>query len=209
MNLRFLLPKQAVFCELIGELASIQREMAVNFNELANSFTDFEAHAQKAQELEHKGDDKTHEIVHKLNQTFIIPFDREDIYKVAQELDDVVDLMENVINNIFVYGIKTKEPALVDFSDLIKEASQILVEMAGCLSNLKYTPHLRELKQKMHDLETRGDNIFRKTISEFFANSQDPMRVIKWKDILEDLERVMDKYQEVGDTIEGIVVKFN
>jgi uncharacterized protein len=209
MNLRFLLPKQAIFCEHIRELANIQREMAVNFSELANSFTDFESHAKKAQELEHKADDKTHDIVHELNQTFIIPFDREDIYKVSQELDDVVDLMENVINNIFVYGIKTKEEALVEFSGLIDEASQILVDMSICLNELKYTPHLRQLKKRMHDLETKGDKVFRKTISEFFANSQDPMRVIKWKDILEDLERIMDKYQEVGDTIEGIIVKFN
>lgn len=209
MNLRFFLPKQSIFCDYISGLASIQREMAINFHELSNSFHDFEKHAQKAQDLEHRADAKTHEIVHELNNTFIIPFDREDIYKVAQELDDVVDLMENVITNIFVYGIKTKEPALVEFAELIKKASQTLVEMAECLSELKYTPKLRELKKKMHDLETEGDKIFRKTISEFFSNGHDPMRVIKWKDILEDLENVMDKYQEVGDTIEGIVVKFN
>jgi hypothetical protein len=121
----------------------------------------------------------------------------------------VVDLIENAINNVFVYGIKTKEPALVEFADLVKEASQVLVDMAGCLSELKYTSRLRDLKKDMHDLETKGDKIFRKTISEFFANGHDPMRVIKWKDILEDLEGVMDKYQEVGDTIEGIIVKFH
>ncbi|MFA5872245.1 MAG: DUF47 family protein [Parcubacteria group bacterium] len=209
MNLRFLLPKQSVFCEYIADLAALQQEMALNFHDLANSFCDFEEHAKKAQEIEHRADDKTHEIIHELNHTFIIPFDREDIYKVAQELDDVVDLMENVISNIFVYGIKTKEPALVEFADLIKEASQLLVDMSGCLSELKYTSRLRELKKKTHNLETQGDKVFRKTISEFFTNGHDPLRVIKWKDILEDLERVMDKYQEVGDTIEGIVVKFN
>ncbi len=209
MNLRFLLPKQSIFCEYISELAELQREMALNFHDLANSFRDFEEHAKKAEDIEHRADDKTHEIIHQLNHTFIIPFDREDIYKVAQELDDVIDLMENVISNIFVYGIKTKEPAFVEFVELIKEASQILIGMSVCLSELKHTPRLRELKSKMHDLESKGDRIFRKTISEFFANGHDPLRVIKWKDILEDLERVMDKYQEVGDTIEGIVVKFN
>ena len=209
MNLRFLLPKQTVFCELITDLAKLQREMAINFEELAISFSNFKEHAKKAQEIEHRADDKTHEIIHKLNQTFIIPFDREDIYKLAQELDDVVDLMDNVINNIFVYGIETKEPALVEFARLIKEASHILVDLSGCLSELKYTPRLRELKKKMHDLETQGDHIFRKTISEFFANGHDPMRVIKWKDILEDLENIMYKYQEATDTIEGIIVKFN
>jgi uncharacterized protein len=183
--------------------------MALNFYDLANSFKDFEDHARKAEDLEHKADDKTHEIVRELNQTFIIPFDREDIYKLAQELDDVVDLMENVISNIFVYGIKTKESALVDFAGLIKEASQTLVDLSACLQELKYTPRVLELKKKMHDLETEGDKVFRKTISEFFSNGHDPLRVIKWKDILEDLERVMDKYQEVGDTIEGIIVKFH
>ncbi|MDI6778560.1 MAG: DUF47 family protein [Patescibacteria group bacterium] len=209
MNLRFLLPKQTVFCDYIAELASLQREMAKNFHELANQFKDFEEHAKRAQEIEHRADDQTHRIVRELNHTFIIPFDREDIYKVAQELDDVVDLMENVISNIHVYGIKTKEKALVEFSELIDEASQILVELSGFLSELKYTPRLRELKKKMHDLESQGDRIFRRTISSFFVNGQDPLRVIRWKDILEDLERIMDKYQEVGDTIEGIIVKFN
>jgi predicted phosphate transport protein (TIGR00153 family) len=183
--------------------------MALNFHDLANSFRDFREHAERAEELEHEADDKTHEIIRALNHTFIIPFDREDIYKVSQELDDVVDLMENAISNIFVYGIKTKENALVEFADIIKESSQVLVDMSGCLSELKYTPRLRELKRKMHALESRGDRIFRKTISEFFANGHEPLRVIKWKDILEDLEHVMDKYQEVGDTIEGIIVKFH
>lgn len=209
MNLRFLLPKQTVFCDYIRELASLQREIAQNFHGLANEFKDFEKHAKQAQEIEHRADDKTHQIVHELNHTFIIPFDREDIYKVAQELDDVVDLMENVISNIHVYGIKTKEKALVEFSELINEASKILVELSGCLSELKYTARLRELKRKMHALESQGDRVFRRTISEFFTNGQNPLRVIKWKDILEDLERIMDKYQEVGDTIEGIIVKFN
>jgi uncharacterized protein len=209
MNLRFFLPKQSVFCEYISELANLQREMALNFFDLANSFQDFEKHAKKAEDIEHRADEKTHEIVHELNHTFIIPFDREDIYQVAQELDDVVDLIENVISNVFVYGIKTKEPAFVEFAELIREASQILVEISGCLNELKYTEKLRNLKKKMHDLETRGDKIFRRTISEFFSNGHDPIRIIKWKDILEDLERVMDKYQEVGDTIESIIVKFH
>lgn len=209
MNLRFFLPKQSVFCDYIAELADLQREMALNFHDLANSFRDFEEHAQKAQDLEHKADDQTHKIIRELNNTFIIPFDREDIYKVAQELDDVVDLMENVITNVYVYGIKTKEPSFVEFAELIKEASQVLVDMSGCLSELRYTSRLRDLKQKMHDLETKGDNIFRKTISEFFSNGHNPVRIIKWKDILEDLENVMDKYQEVGDTIESIIVKFH
>lgn len=209
MNLRFFLPKQAVFCDYINELAALQREMALNFHDLANSFQDFKVHAEKAEELEHRADEKTHEIIRELNHTFIIPFDREDIYKVAQQLDDVVDLLENVISNIFVYGIKTKEPALVEFAEIIKESSQVLLGMSGCLSELRYTPHLRELKGKMHALESKGDRIFRKTISEFFSNGQDPIRIIRWKDILEDLESIMDKYQEVGDTIEGIIIKFH
>jgi uncharacterized protein len=209
MNFRSLLPKQTIFCDFISELAQLQREMALNFFDLAHSFKDFEEHAKKAEELEHRADDKTHEIVRELNRTFIIPFDREDIYKVAQELDDVVDLMENVINNIFVYGIKTKEPALVEFAGMIKEASEILIQMSSCLSKLKYTKDLRELKQKMHELESKGDRVFRKTVSEFISDGQDAVRIIKWKDILEDLENVMDKYQEAGDTIEGIIVKFN
>jgi uncharacterized protein len=209
MNLRFFLPRQSVFCDHIAELANMQREMALNFLDLANSFEDFEEHAKKAEDIEHRADEKTHEIIRELNHTFIIPFDREDIYKVAQELDDVVDLMENVISNIFVYGIKTKEPSFVEFAELIKEASQLLVDFAVCLNELKYTPRLRELKMKMHDLETEGDKIFRKTLSDFFSDGHDPIRIIKWKDILEDLERIMDKYQEVGDTIESIIVKFH
>jgi uncharacterized protein len=209
MNLRFFLPKQSIFCDDIIELAKIQKEIALDFHKLCHNFSDFKEHSKKADELEHQADDKTNEIVRRLNKTYIIPFDREDIYKVAQELDDVVDLMENVIHNIYVYDIKTQEEALLDFSRLIKEASETLVDMATCLPQLKYTPRLRELKMRMHKLETEGDRVFRKTISEFIANGQDAVRIIKWKDILEDLERVMDKYQEVGDTIEGIIVKFN
>ena len=209
MNFKFLLPKQSVFCEDIVELTNLQREIALVFYDLTRSFKDFKEYAKKAQKIEHLADNKTHEIVYRLNKTFITPFDREDIYKLTQEIDDLVDLIENVITNIFVYGIKTKEPALIEFAELIKEASQNLVNLSSCLVELKYTTRLRKLKKEIHNLESKGDRIFRKTISEFLESGQDPIRIIKWKDILEDLERIMDKYQEVGDTIEGIIVKFN
>lgn len=207
MNLRFLLPKQPIFFELFSQLSDCLEEMALLFKEFAVSFRDFENYSKRAKEIEHRADTKTHEIIERLNKTFITPFDREDIYLLAHKLDDIIDLIENVIHNIELYHIREKKNVLDEFASLVTEASSVLCKLIISFQEQKNTPELKGLIVKIHNLEDRGDLIFQKTIEQIFREEKDPMSVIKWKDILENLEEIMDKYQTVSDTIEGIIVK--
>ncbi len=205
--MNFFLPKQSVFFDDLNLLNKHIQSIVRLFAEFAHEFKDFDGYAQKAKAIEHDGDAKTHDIIEKLNKTFITPIDREDIYLLAQQLDDIIDLVENVIHNIQLYGITQKFQGLDEFAPIMTKASNEMVKMIACLQKLKHDEELAKVKVAIHNLEDQADEVFEKAISNLFANNHDPISVIKLKDVLENLEHVLDKYQTVCDIIEGIVVK--
>lgn len=201
------LPKQIIFYDLLKKVCIDLQAIAALYAEFAEHFDDFEKYARRAKEIEKQADHNAHTIIDHLNKTFITPIDREDIYQLTRELDDIVDLIENVIQSIYLYKITKKPAAIENFAPLISTASALLYEMLDCLQKQKYTDRLIELKIKIHELEDRGDEIFSQTMGKLFEEETDPITVIKHKDIIESLENVMDKFQWVSDIIEGIIVK--
>jgi uncharacterized protein len=202
-----LLPKQNLFFILFKDVSTDLQNIAALLNDFSRNFSDFEGYAKKAKDIEHHADQKTHDIISGLNKTFITPFDREDIYLLAHDLDDIVDLTENVILNFHLYNIQSKIPALEAFAPLIVAAADNMEKMIVCLEKQKYTQELVNAKVYMHELEDKGDDVFDNSIRQLFASGKDPITVIKQKDILERLEKIMDKFQKVSDIIEGIIVK--
>jgi predicted phosphate transport protein (TIGR00153 family) len=200
-------PKQSVFFILFKDVSQNLTAISELFAEFIEKFSDFENFANKAKIIEHQADEKTHEIVSRLNKTFITPFDREDIYSLAHELDDIVDLIENAIHNIYLYKITENNPAFSEFAKIIKQDAAYTEKLIACLEKHKNTQELTDTKIIMHELEDKGDVIFAESISRLFSNGKDPITVIKEKDILEDLENIVDKYQKVSDIIEGLLVK--
>jgi uncharacterized protein len=206
--MKFLMPKQPAFFENFIKMNDCLKEIAVLFEEFSKNFNNFEEFSARAKEIEHRADDITHEIISLLNKTFITPFDREDICSLVYEMDDVVDLIENTIHNIFVYEISKKREAVDEFAQLILKAAESLNHLIKeCFDHQKYTPTIHGFIIKIHELEDQGDQIFQKDIRKLFVEEKDPIMVIKWKDILETMEMIMDKFQKVSNTIEGIVVK--
>lgn len=205
--MKFFLPKQLIFFELFKQLNGYLLEMASLFEEFARCFSDFPKFSQRAKEIENQADNKTYEIINRLYTTFITPFDREDIYLLAHETDDIIDLIENIIHNIEFYQVREKKEIIDDFAKLITEASQHFSKLINSLQEQKNIAVFNETVTKIHGLEDQGDLIFQKTINRLFKEEKDPVEIIKWKDIAENLERIMDKYQKVGDIIQGIIVK--
>lgn len=203
----FFLPKQPVFFKLFNELHGSLSGLVALFKELTENFSNFDEFAKRAEAIEHQGDETTHKIIDTLNKTFITPIDREDIYQLANEMDDIVDLLEDVINNIRLYKITQPLSVFREFAELMRQATGQLSGMLACLEKGKYTKQLAETKIKIHELEDRADKLFENSISELFNNHTDPISVIKHKDLLEGLENIMDKFQKVTDVIEGIIVK--
>lgn len=207
--MKFLLPKQQIFFDLLKNLNLSLSEMASLFGEFAADFGNFGNYAERAKAIEHEADACAHKIIDRLNQTFITPFDREDIYVLTEALDNIVDLIENVVQNIDIYGITKKRAALDEFAAIIGENAAALEALMAEFEKQKLSPAFCEARVKIHDLEDQGDEIFKNSLSVLFKEEKDPVEIIKWKDILENLERVMDEFQNVSNILENIIVKSN
>lgn len=200
-------PKQPEFFKDLHELNNHLQSMVKLFSEFVKEFSNFEQYSKQASDIEHLGDDKTHEIITKLNTSFITPIDREDIYLLAHQLDDIIDLVENVIHNVELYGVNKKFFGLEAFAPIMLKAGEEMGKMLAVMEKLKHTAELVEVKIRIHNLEDEADQIFAQAISKLFSTETNPITVIKTKDLLENLEQVMDKFQNVCNIIEGIVVK--
>ncbi|MCG3119421.1 MAG: hypothetical protein ALAOOOJD_01825 [bacterium] len=205
--MNFFLPKQPVFFDLFKKLATSVVKIAQLFGELVENFADFEDYSRRAKEIEHQADATTHEIIHRLHSTFVTPLDREDIYLLAHEIDDIVDVIESVIQNIELYEIRTKQEVYSDFAKIIVSATSNLTTLIDHLEAQKDSISMNEEVIKIHGLEDQGDLLFQKSIRDLFKNEKDPIMVVKQKDILFGLEKTMDSYQRVADIIRGIIVK--
>jgi len=206
--MKFLLPKAPAFYEHFKEMSACLTAITNIFEEFAAHFSDFEAYWQKSKAIEHQADTIAHRIINLINQSFITPFDREDIYRLIHELDDIIDLLENTIHNIYIYDMSEKKDFINEFVPLIKEATVSLnILIKECFEYQKYTDSIWKLICTIHDLEDKGDLAYEKALRQLFAEERDPLQVMKWKDILSTLENIMDVYQKVSNTIEGMVVK--
>ena len=206
--MRFFLPKEPAFFEHFQEMSVCLTEITSLFQEFAQRFRDFEEYWHKSKDIEHKADSIAHEIINLLNKSFITPFDREDIYRLIHEFDDIIDLIENTIHNIHLFEMTEKKDFINEFSELIAKATIALnTLLAETFKHQKYTDAIWKLICEIHDLEDLGDLSYHRALRALIVEEKDPIEVIKWKDILQTLEHIMDVYQNMSNTIEGIVVK--
>jgi predicted phosphate transport protein (TIGR00153 family) len=206
--MKFLLPKEPAFSESFQKMSAALSEVTVVFQEFARDFKDCEAYWRRTKSIEHKADEIAHGIISLINKSFITPFDREDIYQLVHEFDDIIDLIENTVHNIYLYEVCDKKPFVDEFAVLIGRAMIALNRLvAEVFIQQKYTEPMWKLIRELHDLEDEGDMIFQRSIRLLFQEEKDPIAVIKWKDILNTLEHIMDVFQNMSNTVEGIVVK--
>jgi predicted phosphate transport protein (TIGR00153 family) len=206
--MKFLLPKEPAFAEKFAAMSECLTEITSVFKEFVANYRDFDHYWHRSKEIEHKADAITHEIINLLNKSFITPFDREDIYQLSHEFDDVIDLLENTLHNIYLYEVPVKKSFVDDFSVLIEKASIALNTLIKELfQHQKYTDSIWKLICEIHNLEDEGDLVYHRELRNLLNGEKDPILVIKWKDILTTLERIMDVYQNISNTVEGIIVK--
>jgi predicted phosphate transport protein (TIGR00153 family) len=155
-------------------------------------------------DLEHEGDRLTHEVVNLLNRTFVTPFDRDDMYRLAGALDDICDHVDEAAGNIVGYGVKEIRPAAKAQGDVILRAASKLQEAVARLEGFKDSS--RQLIE-LRTLEDEGDRLNREAVSELFRTTDDAISIIRWKDIHEALEEAVDACENAADVLEAIVVK--
>ncbi|MDA8229683.1 MAG: DUF47 family protein [Desulfitobacterium hafniense] len=173
-----------------------------------NSITNVDAEAMD--EIEHKADQVTDEILDKLNATFITPLDREDIYTFAQVLDDIVDQTQGAVERMALYKTKKPSPAAIELAHtLVRAAGQLRIAFGG-LNNIHFKKNeILAAVQEIYKLESTGDSLYRQQVAQLFEYEKDPIEIIKWKEILEHIEDTLDYCERVADLLRGVVLKYD
>jgi predicted phosphate transport protein (TIGR00153 family) len=162
---------------------------------------------KKIKNFEHEGDTLSHEIVDMLNRTFITPIDREDIYALANTLDDILDMINSMSNRIKLYKLDASDEHMVLFADTIDQSTQALANAVKHMHDTKRARRVLDYCIEVNRLENMGDQIREKAISRLFETEKDPIMVIKWKEIYEVAEGTLDTCEHVAKVIEAILVK--
>src|SRR5215211_2131143 len=208
MKLR-IFSREESFFDLFEAAADNMAQSARLLDDLLQDFVDPELKAKRLVDCEHEGDRITHAILTRLNSTFITPFDREDIYALAAQLDDVVDAVEEAADMLVLH--KIEEPI-----EPVREQTRIILKAAG--ETARGLRHLRKLDQRrlrayqvaVTELEEEGDRVYRRARADLynFAGEHPARYVLVWKDIFEQMEEAIDSLDDVTNTVEGIVLTY-
>jgi uncharacterized protein Yka (UPF0111/DUF47 family) len=202
-----LIPTDARFFELFSNAAKILQDGAkVMTDMVSGASADVKGCASRLERLEHDADVLTHEILIRLDKSFITPIDREDIHQLTLGLDDCMDYMEAVTERMMLYGLTEVTPPMKSLVEVIAKQVEELNKVIPLISDLKYEkiiPHCIEINR----LENLGDKIAREAVADLFKGSPNPLDVMKWRDIYDNLETATDKCEHVAGIIEGIVLK--
>jgi predicted phosphate transport protein (TIGR00153 family) len=200
-----LIPKEVRFFELFDQQSEHIIKAAGILYELVHNFADARAKAHAIKEVEHQGDQITHEIVKRLNTTFITPIDREDIHALATRLDDVLDFIEAAAERLVVYRIKEPTSAGRAMAEVIVKTAHSMDRAIKCLRTMD--PGFHEHAVEVNRLENSADALLRDSLAALFEEQGDPIEVIKWKEIYETMETITDRCEDVANVIESIILK--
>jgi predicted phosphate transport protein (TIGR00153 family) len=197
-------PKEREFFDLFEEAgANIVRAAEL----LENMLDRWPDHGELARDIvvcEQEGDRITHDIIQRLNSTFVTPIDREDIYALASALDDIVDFIEEVADFLALYRIEAPMEQAQDLARILHQSSRAV---AQAIPRLRTFRDIRHFTVEINRLENDGDRVVRQALASLFERGIDPMLVIRWKDIFERLEDAIDATETTANILEGIVIK--
>lgn len=199
-----LTPREDSFYDLFADSANNLVTGARLLVELISDGADREGIADKLRACEHTGDEFTHVIMRRLNESFITPFDREDIYRLASTLDDVMDSMEAAADLVVLYKIEELPRDIVRQVEVLERAAELTAEAMPRLRGMK---GLSEYWIEINRLENQGDQVYRRLLAELFSGEYDALTVLKLKEVIDELEAAADAFEHVANTIETIAVK--
>jgi len=200
-----LVPQKREFFALYNRGAENAVAIAEALIHLLETFPEgTDAGVRRIKELEHEGDRLTHEVIDLLNRTFVTPFDRDDMYRLATALDDVCDFVDDAAGKIAGYGVREVRRPATEQARVIHSSAGKLREAIAELEGFKDSR--RELIE-LRELEDVGDRIAREAISELFSGGVDAIELVRWKDIYEQLEEAVDACENAADVLEAILVK--
>ena len=200
-----LTPRENAFYELFTAAGNNMLDGATVLRDLVTgSQVERPELAKQLRDLEHRGDDRTHEIMRKVNSTFVTPLDREDIYRLASRLDDVMDFFEAAGDLIILYDLEVLPLEMHHLAEILVRGAELT---AGAMTRLKSLSNLSDYWIEINRLENDADKLFRRFVARLFNGETDALTVLKLKEIAEQLEAAADALEHVADTVESIAVK--
>ena len=199
-----LIPRERKFFRMFSDVSENLTEGARLLHDILKNPNDLTTRIGRLQEIEHRGDEMTHDIIRMLNQTFITPFDREDIHRLSSSLDDVLDFVNGAAVRMTLYRVTVPPPAAIDLAALIvKQSEELALAVSLLESNQKVLDHCVEVNR----LENEADRVSRRAIAELFEHEKDPIQLIKIKELYEVLETATDKAEDAANVLEAVVLK--
>jgi uncharacterized protein len=203
MRLR-ILPREEGFYDLFQRAAANVSEAGRLLVAMLAELRDPEASHAEIRQREHEGDEITHQIIRALNTTFVTPFDREDIHRLASGLDDVLDAIEAVSDLVVLHRIEHVLPEMRSQADVLAKSCE---QVEQAMARLQGFQGLDPFWVEINRLENEGDRVYRKTVAHLFSGEYKAMEVLKWKDLVDQMEAAIDGCEDVANTLESIVLK--
>jgi predicted phosphate transport protein (TIGR00153 family) len=197
-------PVDTAFYSLFAGSAAQLVDGATLLAEMLGEGSDRESIAARMREAEHRADETTHEIIRRVNSTFVTPFDRTDIYALASALDDVMDYMEEAVDLVFLYEVDQLPVELAEQVEVLQRCAELTAETMPRLQSMK---GLEEYWIEINRLENTGDKSYRRLLAKLFNGQYDALEVLKLKDVVDALEAAVDAFEKVANIVEQLYVK--
>ncbi len=200
-------PKEQKFFDLFEESAQNIVKAAEALKEMMDDWQFIDSRVAEITEMEHRGDTITHQVISLVHQTFVTPFDREDIALLAHTMDDIIDFIHAAADAMFIYKIKNPTERAKQLADIIVRGA---VEVEKAVRGLRRRKELKRIMEgcvEINRLENMADRIYRAAIAELFDNTEDIALVIKWREIYAHMESATDRCEDVADVLEGVALK--
>jgi uncharacterized protein len=204
--LRKLLPRETSFFDFFEQHAELTLDGATEFLSLVNSGVNIEAKARRIKEIEHETDVITHRCVEALHKTVITPMDSTQIHRLITRMDDVMDAIEAAAERIALYKLRQMTPEVQAMADVLKSATQVLLDACRLLRNVRDPAAILKKCVDVNRLENEADAILRCAVARLFDQEEDPVMIIKWKEIYESLETAADRCEDVANIIENVIL---
>ena len=190
------------------ESAEVSCEAAEKLKEVLTNFSVETLPENKVllHEIEHKGDDKRHEMTKAIMRAFITPIERDDILKLSQYIDDVTDSIEDIIIRIYINNVTSIRPDSIEFADLVIRCCKAMKEMLEEFHHFKKPKKLKEHIIEINRLEEEGDDMYVKCMRNLHTTTKDPLEIIAWREIYEFFEKCCDTCENVADIVESIII---
>ncbi|PRR78599.1 putative pit accessory protein [Clostridium liquoris] len=199
--------KEDKFFELFDKVAETSLKAATMLDELLNDLSHSEEKLKELKDVEHEGDNLQHQILEQLNQTFLTPFDREDIYTIAKYMDDIIDYIESTASRFVMFNVNYSTDEAKSLGKMILGCCKELIALMKEFRNMKENKDLKKSIIEINRLETEGDKVSRGAIRNIFNGNIEVLEVIKWREIYQFLEDTLDVCEDVANVVEGVVMK--